>query len=383
MTDLTQADPEVERERELDEEAERNEPLDLTGDERRLVTQPYDLSVSSLTDDIDAERLLLRMEYQRAYIWDDAKASRLIESLLLNVPIPVCYFAENEDGSLEVVDGQQRLQSIWRFISPQVPADERLTLRGLTVLSELNDSTFDTLSTRDQRRIQNRTIRCIVITEDSHEDIKFDVFERLNTGAVRLSDQELRNSIYRGPLNDAIKDTAHFEPFQRALGGQLSNRMDDSELVLRFVALADRLTAYKPPLRQFLSEYMREHREDVRPVAPLLQAFKGVAETAENVFGTNAFRRLNRTGGAGRTVNKALFDAVMLSLYYADRDAVLEAKDGVLRVFAELLEDTEFDVMIARATADRARVFGRIRAFSEKLEDLGIRTSFRDAIPQE
>jgi hypothetical protein len=73
----------------------------------------------------------------------------------------------------------------------------------------------------------------------------------------------------------------------------------------------------------------------------------------------------------------------MLSLYYADRDAVLEAKDGVLRVFAELLEDTEFDVMIARATADRARVFGRIRAFSEKLEDLGIRTSFRDAIPQE
>ena len=99
-----------------DEEAERNEPLDLTGDERRLVTQPYDLSVSSLIDDIDEGRLLLRMEYQRAYVWDDAKASRLVESLLLNVPIPVCYFAENEDGTLEVVDGQQRLQSIWRYL---------------------------------------------------------------------------------------------------------------------------------------------------------------------------------------------------------------------------------------------------------------------------
>jgi hypothetical protein len=181
------------------ESIERDEPLDLTGDERRLVTQPYDFSVSSLVDDIDAGRLLLRMEYQRSYVWDDAKASRLIESLLLNVPIPVCYFAENEDGTLEVVDGQQRLQSIWRFISAQASGEDRLTLRGTTVLDELNGLQFAQLAQRDQRRIKNRTIRCIVITEDSHPDIKFDVFERLNTGAVRLSDQELRNSIYRGP----------------------------------------------------------------------------------------------------------------------------------------------------------------------------------------
>ena len=325
-------DAEVEDEQRREDEAERNEPLDLTGDERRLVTQPYDLSVSGLVDDIDAGRLLLRMEYQRSYVWDDAKASRLIESLLLNVPIPVCYFAENEDGFLEVVDGQQRLQSIWRFISPKA-GDDRLKLRGTTVLSELNDSTFANLSNRDQRRIQNRTIRCIVITEDSHADIKFDVFERLNTGAVRLSDQELRNSIYRGTFNDLIKETALYEPFQRALGGQLVSRMEDAELVLRFVALADRLTAYKPPLRQFLNEYMREHREDVDPVRPLFDAFREVATTAEHVFGGDAFRRVNRTGGVGRTVNKALFDAVMLSLYFADRSEVEAHRDDVIAAF--------------------------------------------------
>jgi hypothetical protein len=383
VPDETTLDPEIVQIQLEDAEAERNEPLDLTGDERRLVTQPYDLSVSSLVEDIDAGRLLLRMEYQRSYVWDDAKASRLIESLLLNVPIPVCYFAENEDGTLEVVDGQQRLQSIWRFISPKAPAEERLTLRGTTVLSELNDAPFERLSNRDQRRIQNRTIRCIVITEDSHADIKFDVFERLNTGAVRLSDQELRNSIYRGPFNDAIKETARFEPFQRALGGQLVSRMDDCELVLRFVALADRLTAYKPPLRQFLSEYMREHREDVAHVTPLLERFKAAAATAETVFGTNAFRRVNRAGAAGRTVNKALYDTVMLSLYFADNDEVVARKDEVVTALREVLENPDFDALIGRATADRSRVFGRIVVFSDKLAQLAITTTYREAVPQE
>lgn len=361
---------------------ERDEPLDLTGDERRLVTQPYDFSVSSLVDDIDAGRLLLRMEYQRSYVWDDAKASRLIESLLLNVPIPVCYFAENEDGTLEVVDGQQRLQSIWRFISDYVPPEELLTLRGTTVLEELNGLQFAQLAQRDQRRIKNRTIRCIVITEDSHPDIKFDVFERLNTGAVRLSDQELRNSIYRGPLNDRLKEAAEYPPFKRALGGQLEARMDDVELVLRFVALADRLTAYKPPLRQFLNEYMREYRENAGHVDGLITAFQRVAETTEALFGDKAYRRSNRTGSAGRTVNKALFDTVMLSLHFADKDAVLARRDEVVDAFERMLEDEDFDALIGRATADRARVFGRIAAFSERLAQLGISTTFRQAVPQ-
>lgn len=360
---------------------ERDQPLDLTGDERRLVTQPYDFSVSSLVDDIDAGRLLLRMEYQRSYVWDDAKASRLIESLLLNVPIPVCYFAENEDGTLEVVDGQQRLQSIWRFISTEAAAHDRLTLRGTTVLQELNGKQFRQLAQRDQRRISNRTIRCIVITEDSHPDIKFDVFERLNTGAVRLSDQELRNSIYRGPLNDRLKEAAEYPAFKRALAGQLEARMDDAELVLRFVALADRLTAYKPPLRQFLNEYMREYRENAGHIDGLIMAFQRAAETTEALFGDKAYRRSNRMGSAGRTVNKALFDTVMLSLHFADQDAVLARRAEVLDAFERMLDDEDFDALIGRATADRTRVFGRIAAFSERLEQLGISTTFRQAVP--
>jgi hypothetical protein len=106
------------------------------------------------------------------------------------------------------------------------------------VLIELNGKTFAEISNRDQRRLLNRTIRCVVITEDSHPDIKFDVFERLNTGAVRLTDQELRNSIYRGPLNDALKEAARFEPSSGfwagswRLGWVMSSSSSDSSLLL-------------------------------------------------------------------------------------------------------------------------------------------------------
>jgi Protein of unknown function DUF262 len=365
-----------------EQEQESGEPLDISAEERRLVTQPYDFSVSSLIEDIDSDRLLLSLDYQRDYVWDDSKASRLIESLLLNVPIPVCYFAENDDGTLEVVDGQQRLKSIWRFVSDRAE-DDALELRGLPVLTELNGSTFTKLASRDQRRLQNRTIRCVVITEDSHPDIKFDVFERLNTGAVRLTDQELRNSIYRGSFNDALKDAAAVEAFRELLSGQLITRQSDTELVLRFVALADRLTAYKPPLRQFLNEYMRDHQSNPETVTGLLDGFRETAETTRSVFGARAFRRFTAEGSAGILINKALFDCIMISFYLADQAQVLEHKDEVRDAMAGLLSDHDFEVLIGRATADRTRMFGRIGAFSEKLQELGITTTFREVLPQE
>lgn len=160
------------------------DPLEISQAERRLVTQPYDLSLATLVDDIERDRLLLNIEYQRKYVWDRAKASRLIESFLINIPVPVCYFAENEDGTYEVIDGLQRITTIKMFLKDKFP------LRGVSVLTELEGLHFSEMSPKDQRRLQNRTVRCIVITEDSHPDIKFDVFERLNTGSARLAHQE-------------------------------------------------------------------------------------------------------------------------------------------------------------------------------------------------
>jgi Protein of unknown function DUF262 len=355
------------------------EPLDVNADERKLVTQPYDYSVDQLTSHVDKGKILLiEVPYQREYVWDDAKASRLMESLLLNVPIPVCYFAENEDGTWEVIDGLQRVHSIVRFLKND------FHLRGLSVLSELNGKSYAELPGRDQRRIESRTLRFVVITEESHPDIKFDVFERLNTGAVKLLPQELRNCIYRGSLNDGLRVLAVNKSFRAAIGrssGKAKDpRMRDEELILRFLSLYADLPGYKAPVTQFLNEYMRKNRRDA-PDTDSASIFLNTMDTVHAVFGSSAFRTL-RDGKESKALNRALFDAVSLSIAYSNQKQVLEKSSGLVRAHRELLEDAQFGVLIGRATADRGRMHGRISMYTKMLTSLGIK-SHLPRLPEE
>lgn len=355
------------------------EPLDVNADERKLVTQPYDYSVDQLTSHVEKGKILLiEVPYQREYVWDDAKASRLMESLLLNVPIPVCYFAENEDGTWEVIDGLQRVHSIVRFLKNE------FSLRGLSVLSELNGKAFQELPSRDQRRIESRTLRFVVITEESHPDIKFDVFERLNTGAVKLLPQELRNCIYRGPLNDGLHALASDDSFRAAIGrspgGNKDPRMRDEELLLRFLALYADLPGYKAPVTQFLNEYMRRNRSNA-PDQAAVTVFLDTMRTVHTVFGGRAFRTL-RDGKESRALNRALFDAVALSIAYSDRIQVVAAKDSLAEAHRSLLEDSAFGVLIGRATADKGRMHGRVHMYTQMLVSLGVNSSL-PRLPEE
>lgn len=346
----------------LDEPAaEQAEALDLSGAERRLVTQPYDLGVKNISRDIEQGRIQLAIEYQRKYVWDPPKASRLIESLLLNVPIPVCYFAEDESGAYEVIDGLQRLTTIRNFL------DGAFALTGLSVLSELDNKYFKDLAPRDQRRLENRTIRCIVITEDSHPDIKFDVFERLNTGAAMLTAQELRNSVYRGALNDELKRIVADERFQKLLGSPTNKRMDSEELVLRYFALTEGLEAYKPPLRQFLNEYMRTHRQ-APPDTIRTERFLDCCETVHDVFGPTPFR----TPGSRNLLNKAMFDALMVPVAFADREMLRMLEPAARELLADLPSNEDFVTAIGRATADRQRMLYRIGLVAHRLRTLGV-----------
>lgn len=342
--------------------AEEQEPLNLSTADRKLVTQPYDLGVKGLSSDIESGRIKLSIEYQRKYVWDAGKASRLIESLLLNVPIPVCYFAELEDGSYEVIDGLQRLTTVQRFL------ENDLKLTGLSVLSELNQQKFEDLAQRDKRRIENRTIRCIVITEESNPDIKFDVFERLNTGAASLTAQELRNSVYRGKFNDSLKRLSKEQFFAGLMGKASNRRMDFEELILRFFALADGLDRYKPPLRQYLNEYVRSHRED-EPTPAQLDLFAETCRIVGKIWGETPFRGYE----SKNPVNKALFDALMVSVAYADHEALLENSEAASQVLDQLAADESFLAAIGRATADRQRMLYRVGAVARKLIGLGVR----------
>lgn len=371
MTSLDAQDAEYNDD--LDELEDISEPLDLQGD-RRLVTQPYDYSIQQLVDEIGRGKIRLDIEYQRKYVWDDGKASRLIESLLLNVPIPVCYFAEDDDFNFEVIDGLQRITSLKRYMQDEFP------LTGVTVLNEIQAKKFSELAPRDQRRLANRTIRCVAITADSHPDIKFDVFERLNTNVAVLTAQEIRNCVYRGDFNSSLKEQAKYSALGELVGSTGAKRMVAEELILRFLALHSRLKEYRPPLRQFLNRYMRDRRS-VPMSAKEIELFMDCVDTAIEVFGSAAFRVPDRTGTVHNTVNKALFDAVMISIAYCDRTELRARKVELEHFIPNLLKVEEFKNSLGRATADRKRVYTRIREVSSALERYGVRSAALDLVP--
>jgi hypothetical protein len=170
-------------------EVEPGESYTFPPPERKVVTQSYDLSIQTLIEKWKDQTLQLP-EIQRGYVWDDPRASRLIESLLLNIPIPVVYFAEREDAIWEIIDGHQRIRSVVRYVNNEFP------LSSLMILGEIAGLRFFQLPSREQRYLLTRTMRAVVLSPESPPNTKFEVFERLNTGSLALNAQELRNSLY-------------------------------------------------------------------------------------------------------------------------------------------------------------------------------------------
>ena len=345
------------------------ERLVTEGRARRVVSQPYDLSIQTLVEQIDDKGLVLATDFQRNYVWDEAKASRLIESLLLNIPIPVCYFAEDANGTYEVVDGHQRLHSIWRYLKGDFP------LRALTELKQHRGLRFIRLPLGTQRDLQRRTIRCVVFSRESDPDLKFDVFERLNTNAVSLNAQELRNCIYRGQLNVLLKELVLEPEFRRALGRRDPDpRMRDHELVLRFLALNSEIRGYKPPLKKVLNDFMEANRTmDPGAIEAMRASFVSTIRSITAVFGDAAFRRIGATGARlDANVNRALFDAQMLCFSRLDSAAVVARRAEIVQAQAALFGNTEFEDSIGLATADRARMIDRLRMFSDAVAEIGL-----------
>lgn len=286
--------------------------------------------------------------FQRGYVWDDTRASSLIESLLINIPIPVCYFAEEETGKFTVIDGHQRLYSIWRYVSNLFP------LQGLRTLTEFNTKPFKELNEREQRLITGRSIRCIVITQESHPEIRFEVFHRLNTGAVLATDQEIRNAIYRGDFNNLIKSLAQSEQWLNVLGKKkLDKRMRDEELILRFFAVQDNYLAYQAPLRGFLNDYAeiktfkKENGRRKRiglsddEKTRLTELFTQTMDKALAVFKDHAFRAYIDNQWE-RPVNRALFDVVTLVFAQLPLSQLVDKADEIETALKHLFKNLDF-----------------------------------------
>lgn len=342
---------------ELDKAAEHPDPDEVPIRDRRVFTQPYDLVVESLMEQISAGTIFLRPlserpDFQRRYVWTNILASRLVESILLNVPVPPCYLSQNDDFELDVIDGQQRLFSIYRFMENQFP------LTGLEVLTELNGLRFHEIPPKLQRQLKTHTLRCVLITNESHPEIKFDVFERLNTNTVPLNAQELRNCIYRGSLNSYLQEAVTYAPWLSILGRKTRDkRMRDEELVLRFLAFnIHGVNSYRTPQKHWLNDAAKDGRTYTKKrISELDQIWKtGIDASLEWFAPRECFRR----EGAG-AINRALFDLVMHSAVSVGKSKAKQLRLGFRKAFSTMLENEEFVDLISRAVDHKKRTLRR------------------------
>ena len=354
---------------ELEEDVSELPVLESTEKERRLFTHPYDFIIKSLKDQVDDNSIVLADEFQRRRVWDDNKSSRLIESLLINVPIPVCYFAELEDGSYSVIDGQQRLTAIYRYLNNE------FSLKSLKVRPDLNKKRFHEIGVADSRTIRNRSLRCIVILKESDPQIRFDVFDRINTNAVQLNPQELRNSLYQGDLNKLIKKLSEDENFQRIRRvTNVDKRMQDCEIVLRFFAFHFQSGTYSGVLAPFLDSYLQKnHRMSSEAVDEHCSVFRKVISDADFIFGDNAFRRFNHQEEQwDKVINKSIYDIITLYLAKISSDVIRSQKEPIIEALKDLCDDPDFKSAISGATSATIRTQTRLDKWHHSLANIGI-----------
>lgn len=335
--------------------------LQVPPEQRRLHTETYDFSIATLYQYLTGStKHIFIPEFQRRYVWTKAQASRLIESLIIQWPIPVIYLSQERDERLSVIDGNQRLQSIRKFLNNEFP------LVDLTAYPELEGYTFDDLDPRFQRHITNRTLRCIVIMKDTHPQVKFDVFERLNSGAVELSAQELRHGIYYGSFIEWLSRTAKDERWRKLLHVGNNKRMKAEEFLLRFLALHHRLTDYQKPLESFLNDFTEYHREDSEALLDTFtDLFEGTLLILEKVYGSLAFSIFNVRDGNQviSSFNAALFDAEMLSISRSrlkQSSITSIARKAFIQELGISFFDEEFRNAIGRATSDVNQIKRRV-----------------------
>ena len=284
--------------------------------QRDLVTQFVDYNLITLSDLIKDKTIDLKPEYQRRYRWNDIRQSKLIESFLMNVPVPPIFLNEDEIGMYSVIDGKQRLISIHKFLT------DKLKLKGLEVFAKLNGKFYSNLEQKVQKIIKTRAIlRAIIILRQSDDDIKFEVFQRLNTGGVSLNAQEIRNSAYPGPLNDLMLKLSENTIFQKLIGvlikeeSTIYQEMKDVEFILRFFTFVENPGYFSGDISQKMSEYMRKNqRMDSNKLENLKSKFNSTIRIVDKLFGDDAFKRWRPSPQSWKKkITAPLFDAVMFS----------------------------------------------------------------------
>ena len=368
----------------------QNEELDLDSEElsddndvvilteeknkRKLYVDKVDKSTSDLYRMIIEGELILQPEYQRNFVWTTKTMSKFIESLLLSIPIPTIFLAENKDDTYEVIDGQQRLTTIFAFmkdnkveennkVDVELKEFSALTLNGLETLDQYNGKTYKRFDDSTRRKFNNVSLPVVIIKKDSTEDIKYDIFSRINSGSVKLNSQELLNVMYRGPLIKKLNEVALDDKVNEVFGNRpiLKKRFGYQELLLRakvmcaFIdkdswklktckannpdALGKEERKYSGILNKAILEYLKDNRNDENEVEELSHFVRESVSKVLFVFGENAFKR-----GSLKNINKSIAELQLVVLSHFTMEEIKRHKIKIKESFDKFVDDVDVTI---------------------------------------
>jgi hypothetical protein len=317
---------------------------------------------------IERKVIVLDPDFERDFVWDEKRQSRLIESVLMRIPLPVFYLAEDKKGKLIVVDGLQRLTTFKRFKDGDLILD-------IEKNSELHQQGFEDLPEKFQDRFEDGPLTFYLIDPNVPDRVRLDIFERVNSG-VPLTRQQMRNALYTGAATKLLRELALSERFAEATGGTFKierhrRDMKDREAVNRFVAHFTlgwrRYGSTKfPDFDEFLGGALRHVNQDPSEVKPIKAAFLRSLQVNTHVFGKQAFRKPAQ--GRRNALNLALFEVMSVCIAAYGDTPVTSSRERALREgFEELINEPAFSAAITYATAETRNVQRRFSMTEEML----------------
>ncbi len=311
----------------------------------RVATNSF--SLRNMIDLIAEGSLDLAPDFQRLQVWNQVQRTQLIESILLQIPLPAFYFAEDVEGMLQVVDGVQRLSTVNDFVTGGNKGTGGFPLNGLEYLADVKGKYFDDLPNLWKRRIQNTQIVAHVIAPTTPPDVMYDIFRRINTGGTPLTGQEIRHCVAKNRSRTFLKQLVALPAFEKATPPTLQGhkRMVDQEVALRFTAfwhLTPNKYSIDETLDRFLLQTLRDiddpEKLDDRALDGISMAFARGLDLAHEVFGGDAFRKWPINIRDRRNpFNRALFEAWTIELAKANAEAVTISKRDICRFAREAM----------------------------------------------
>ena len=313
-----------------------------------ILTYPADFTLEVLYQKWQNREINVPEEFQRAFVWKPVQSSKLIESFLHGLPVPpVYFFTERHTQNYLVVDGQQRLKSIFHYLDGHFAEDAKgntrvFRLTGLNENSRFKEKAFVDLSDEDQKKLKGAVLRAFIVHQlVPDDDISvYHIFERLNTGGTLLTNQEIRNCVCHGKFVEHLKKLNGDPEWRRILGKQVEDsRKRDIELMVRFFAMRD-IHGYQKPMKDYLSKFMWKNRDiSDKVIDESERTFRSTCVELINALGEKPFHR-----GAG--LNAAVMDAVMVA--FSNNLPVIPADIGSR--YEALKSDGDFQESVNRGT---------------------------------